>query len=131
MLIGFRDMVETSAAGLPHPGDLGLTNFSIERVRDLGPQAVGLRALRILEEAGLSTFWLHLDVDVLDMDVFPATDYLDANGMSWDELRDVLTPLGRADGLLGVSLGCFNPEKDPDGSCGALLTDVLFEVLEA
>lgn len=77
----------------------------------------------------LSTFWLHLDVDVLDMDIFPATDYLDPNGMSWDELRAVLTPLGRAEGLLGMSLGCFNPEKDLDGSCGVLLADLLCEVL--
>ena len=41
----------------------------------------------------------------------------------------MLTPLGRAEGLLGVSLGCFNPEKDPDGSCGVLLTDLLCELL--
>ncbi len=128
VLIGFRDIAETSAAGLPHPGDLGLTNFSIERVRDLGPHAVGLRALRSFEESGRSTFWLHVDVDVLDMDVFPATDYLDPNGMSWGELRDVLTLLGRAEGLLGVSLGCFNPEKDPDGSCGEQLVDLLGDV---
>ena len=86
-------------------------------------------ALQILQEAGSPTFWLHLDVDVLDMDAFPATDYLDPNGMSWDELREVLTPLGRADGLLGVSLGCFNPEKDPDGSCGVVLTDLIEQVL--
>jgi hypothetical protein len=31
--------------------------------------------------------------------------------------------------LLGVSLGCFNPEKDPDGSCGVALADLLEAVL--
>lgn len=128
ILLGNRDHDETSSAGLPNPEDLGLTYLPIERVRELGPEAAGLGALQILE-GGRANFWLHLDVDVLDMAVFPATDYLDPNGMSWDELRDVLTPLGRAEGLLGVSLGCFNPEKDPDGSCGAALADLLCEVL--
>jgi len=65
------------------------------------------------------------------MAVFPATDYLDPGGMSWDELRDVLTPFGRSAGLLGVSLGCFNPDKDPDGSCGEALADLLVQVLAA
>jgi len=129
VLLGNRDHDETSSAGLPNPADLGLTYLPIERVRELGPKAAGLSALQMQEERDLSTFWLHLDVDVLDMDVFPATDYLDPNGMSWDELRAVLTPLGRADGLLGMSLGCFNPEKDPDGSCGVALVDLLSDVL--
>ena len=129
VLLGNRDHEETSSAGLPDPSDLGLTYLPIERVRELGPKGAGLSAHRMQEESELSTFWLHLDVDVLDMDAFPATDYLDPNGMSWDELRAVLTPLGSAEGLLGVSLGCFNPEKDPDGSCGVLLTDLLEQVL--
>ena len=129
VLLGNRDHEETSSAGLRDPADLGLNYLPVERVRELGPKAAGLRALQMQEERHLSTFWLHLDVDVLDMDVFPATDYLDPNGMSWDELREVITPLGRAEGLLGVSLGCFNPEKDTDGSCGVLLTELLEHVL--
>jgi arginase len=131
VLLGNRDHDETEAAGLPPPAALGLTHLPIERVRQLGAREAGDGALAALREAGLDTFWLHLDVDVLDMDVFPATDYLSPKGMTWDELRSVLTPLGRAHGLLGISLGCFNPEKDPDGSCGAQLVDLLVDVLGA
>ncbi len=129
VLLGNRDDHEASAEGLPEPADRGLIHLPLERVRELGPRSASVGALQILEEAGTPTFWLHLDVDVLDMIVFPATDYLDPDGMSWDELRDALTPLGGAEGLLGVSLGCFNPEKDPDGSCGALLADLLVDVI--
>ena len=32
-------------------------------------------------------FWLHLDLDVLDEVVFPATDYLMPNGLDLDQLR--------------------------------------------
>ena len=129
VLLGNRDHDETAAAGLPDPAELGLTHLSIEGVRALGAGAAGTGALLVLEEVG--PFWLHLDVDVLDMHVFPATDYLDPGGLTWDELHDVLAPIGRADGLLGASLGCFNPEKDPDGSYGAHLVDLLVDVLRA
>jgi arginase len=75
--------------------------------------------------------WLHFDVDVLDQDAFPATDYLMPNGMSWDELQPVLTALASAPMLIGVSLGCYNPDKDPDGACGRALVDALRSALAA
>jgi arginase len=128
-LVGDRDHAETSAAGLPDPSALGLMHLPIERARELGPTAVGVGALEAMEVGGPGAFWLHLDVDVLDMAVFPATDYLDPDGMSWAELSELLVPLGRAEGLAGASLGCFNPEKDPVGSCGAALADLLEHVL--
>jgi arginase family enzyme len=37
-------------------------------------------------------------------------------GLLWDELAALLRPLGASPGLAGLSLGCLNPEKDPDGS---------------
>lgn len=129
VLLGNRDHDETSAAGLPDPKDLGLRHVPLERVREMGARAAGVGTLQFLEQAGLEAVWLHLDVDVLDMDVFPATDYLDPGGMTWDELGEALRPIGRAEGLLGVSLGCFNPEKDPDGSCGEALADLIEAVL--
>jgi arginase len=131
VLLGNRDDDETAAAGLPTPASLGSTHLPIERVRELGAGAAGVATMRFLEEAGIEVVWLHLDVDVLDMDVFPATDYLDPGGMTWDELAEALDPIGRATALRGMSLGCFNPEKDPDGSCGAKLVDLLVDVLAA
>jgi arginase len=100
-------------------------------VRELGAGPAGATALSAIGDPALAGIWLHLDVDVLDMDVFPATDYLDPGGMTWDELAEALDPIGRATALRGMSLGCFNPEKDPDGSCGAKLVDLLVDVLAA
>ena len=70
-------------------------------------------------------FWLHLDVDVLDEAVFPATDYLQPNGLDWEELAAVLAPLSGSEQLVGVSLGCYNPEKDPGLDCGRRLVEAL------
>jgi arginase len=60
-------------------------------------------------------FFVHLDLDVLDERAMPATDYLMPGGLQWDELAALLEPLGRSPALAGLSLGCLNPEKDPDG----------------
>jgi arginase len=129
VLLGDRDHDETSAAGLPDPSARGVHHLPIERVRAMGPGGAGADAWRILEQAAPAGVWLHLDVDVLDMRVFPATDYLDPDGMAMDELRDLLTPLARSERLVGMSLGCFNPEKDPDGACGEALVSLLEEAL--
>ena len=42
-------------------------------------------------------YWLHLDVDVLGEDVFPATDYLMPDGLDLAALAAVLAPLGADD----------------------------------
>jgi arginase len=52
-------------------------------------------------------------------------------GIDMAQLTDLLRPLGRDAALVGVSIGCYNPQKDPDGACGAALTDLLVDVLAA
>jgi hypothetical protein len=32
--------------------------------------------------------------------------------------------------LVGFSLGCYNPEKDPDRACGRALVDALARALD-
>ena len=59
------------------------------------------------------SYWVHLDVDVLDMTAFPATDYLMPNGLDLDQLAGVLQPLTQHPAMIGFSLGCYNPSKDP------------------
>jgi arginase family enzyme len=46
----------------------------------------------------------------------PATDYLMPEGLEWDELEQLLAPLGASPALAGLSLGCLNPKKDPGGT---------------
>ena len=128
VLLGDRDLEETRTAGLPDPSERGVHHLPVERVRELGPGAAGSAALEMLEAEGVPRLWVHLDVDVLDMAVFPATDYLAPGGMSWDELRAVMAPFAQSSRLVGISLGCFNPEKDLDGSCGEALVDLLASI---
>ena len=75
----------------------------------------------------LGRFWIHLDVDVLDERVMPATDYLMPRGLEWEELAELLAPLGASPAAIGLSVGCLNPEKDP----GGLLTERTCDLLVA
>jgi arginase len=65
----------------------------------------------------------------LDQDVFPATDYLMPGGATWDQLHAVMRPLATSPALVGISVGCYNPEKDPDGACGRALVSTWRDLL--
>jgi len=39
-------------------------------------------------------------------------------GLDWDQLVELLMPVASAGELVGWSLSCYNPEKDPDGADG-------------
>ena len=75
----------------------------------------------------LGRFWIHLDVDVLDEQVMPATDYLMPGGLEWEELAALLAPLCASPAAIGLSVACLNPEKDP----GGLLTQRTCDLLVA
>lgn len=114
-ILGFRDLEQSLADGMLDPADvpgLGLGLADVDAVR-AAPARVGERVAQELT-AGAGRFWFHLDVDVLDELVFPATDYLFAGGLTWEELQPMLGPLLSSPALLGASIGCYNPEKDPD-----------------
>jgi arginase len=129
-LLGYRDREESQSYGMLQPEELGpgLTHLSVDEVRGEGPAVIGERVAGALSERG--PMWLHLDVDVLDQDVFPATDYLMPNGMTWAELMPVLAPIAASASLAGVSLGCYNPDKDPARECGRALVGAIGRVLD-
>jgi arginase len=112
----------------PELGD-GFHPVSKEAVLSEGPAAVGERVAAELA-AGAGRFWLHLDVDVLGEDVFPATDYLMPDGLRMDELAALMRPLGTSPSLIGISLGCYNPEKDPLDVYGRALVEAFLAILD-
>jgi arginase len=124
-LVGFRDRAESVREGMRQPEDLVRPPLicGAEELRERGVAAAGAELAERLTAAG--PFWLHLDVDVLDEAVFPATDYLQPGGLDWDELAAVLAPLAASEELIGVSLGCYNPEKDPGLECGRRLVEAI------
>jgi len=124
-LVGFRDRVEALADGMRQPEELVRPPllYGADELREGGVATTAVNLAARLDRAG--PYWLHIDVDVLDETVFPATDYLQPNGLSWEEFEAVLRPLGAAENLIGISLACYNPDKDPDLGCGRRLVAAL------
>jgi arginase len=129
ILVGFRDREESIAHGMRQPEEISPAPLlcSVEQLRAVGP---GEAATRIADAiGGRCRYWLHFDVDVLDRTVCPATDYLSHGGIDWAELAAVLAPLLSSAELVGASLACYNPDKDPGGACGEeLVRTVAFAV---
>ena len=105
-----------------------------------GPEAIA-PSLRVIEAAALeerreevaspgsAPYWLHLDVDVLDESVMPAVSYPTRSGLDWDALERLLEPLARSDRLIGANVTDYNADRDPDGTAGRRLADLLVRVL--
>jgi arginase len=124
-LLGPRDLEEALGYGHPNPDEIdGLSYTDADAIRATGAEAVGRGTA---DAAG--PCWVHLDVDVLDEAAFPATDYLMPGGLQLAELGNLLRPLLASPSLAGVSVGCYNPDKDPDGSNGDALAAVFRDSL--
>lgn len=73
----------------------------------------------------LDGFWVHLDADALDPSVMPAVDSPDPDGLHPDELIALLRPLLASPHCVGLNVTIYDPDLDPHGTAGALLTDVV------
>ena len=54
-----------------------------------------------------------------------------SGGLDWNELVELLAPIAAADDLVGWSLSCYNPEKDPDGADGRAIVATLERLFPA
>jgi arginase len=89
---------------------------------DVGRKAEGRLAVR-------GRVWLHVDLDVLDSELFPAVSYPQPGGLDWDQLIDLVRPLAGSPALLGASIADLNPVRDPDGTCAAQVVQRLTPLL--
>jgi arginase len=80
--------------------------------------------------AGPDGYWVHLDLDVLDNAVMPAVDSPQPGGLPPDQLVLLLRELLATDLAYGMDVTIYDPELDPDGSCAALVTEVLEKALQ-
>lgn len=130
VLIGRRDDAQSPIYGqteLPHTP---IVDVPRERVRERGVAAVTHAALeRLGENAG--GFWLHVDADALDPSVMAAVDSPEPDGLSLDELADLLTPLAAHPRAIGLELTIYDPSLDPDGACARRLSELLVRILGA
>lgn len=120
VLLGIRDDDE-------YVGDVekaGIPVWSAAKVAD-DADAAARGVLEHLERADLDGFWVHLDVDILDAAIMPAVDSPDPGGIDHAQLQALLRPLLAAPSCVGIDIGIFDPDLDPDGVYATALTDTL------
>jgi arginase len=125
-LLGFRDMTELAdlESQLTAARSDGVLALGEADIREAGLSESAQRALDHVGRAS-DRLWLHIDLDVLGETVFPATDYLMPGGFDWDELVTLLEPIVEESGLVGWSLACYNPDKDPDRRDGRAIVSAI------
>jgi arginase len=76
-------------------------------------------------------FLLHLDLDVIAQEEFPATNVPGSGGLSSADVQASLNEFVKHKNLLGFDVAQYNPDKDPDGTGAKRLVALLSEALLA
>jgi arginase len=76
-------------------------------------------------------FMLHLDLDSIGEEEFPATNLPGSGGLLFGDVQSSLVEFVKHKNLLGFDVAQYNPEKDPDGSAASKVVELLTEVLAA
>ncbi|WP_415953624.1 arginase family protein [Streptomyces sp. KLOTTS4A1] len=108
---------------------LRIPNASVGEIRQWGPAEIAGATRQTLEIAELDGFWVHFDADSLDPSVMPAVDAPDPDGLLPEELVALLGTLAASGRCVGINVTIYDPDLDPDGTCGALLADLLVDAL--
>ena len=74
-------------------------------------------------------FVLHLDLDVIAQEEFPAVVVPGSGGLSFEDVRAALREMLRHKNLVGLDIAQYNPDKDPNGDGAKKLVDLLVESL--
>jgi arginase len=102
----------------------GVLDLPMSALRSQGPAEVAQRAVA-RATAHSDGFWVHVDVDVLDPDVMPATGDPAAGGMDFAEATALLKTLVGDPNALGLQLTLYDPTLDRDGKAAADLAQML------
>jgi arginase len=95
-------------------------------VRARGPAAAARWCLEALSPR--PALWLHLDVDVLDPSVMPVL-FPEADGLTLEELGDLLGGLLRSGRIVGLDVACYHPSLDPGLTAARRLVRLLADSL--
>lgn len=118
---------------LDAPEEQWLATSPLRRHPALEVSAVGAeKAARLaLERVHVANhdFVLHFDVDVINSDEFPWTNFPGTGGLSLNEAREALRVFASQANLAAMVVAGYNPKMDPDGAGARKLIDLLAEVL--
>lgn len=127
-MLGQRDADWRRRFNVASLAGLGVWSRPLEELRQ-DPTASAREAVAHVRRR-TPRWWLHVDLDVLDPEVFPAQGLPDhpdePGGLGWPELTAAMEAAIASGGCAGLSVTIYDPDQDPDGS-GATATVRLIE----
>jgi arginase len=129
-ILGYRDREQSLLDGMLMPEDVDppISCLTTDEVRSEGLGRAGARVAQSLAD-GAGNTWVHLDLDVVDPALFFANDAPVPDGLDWAELTELLAAICVSPALAGISLGCYNPEKDRNQENGRQIVEMFREAL--
>jgi arginase len=107
-----------------------LRHVSAADIQAKGAVAATADALNHLH-ADAREFVLHLDLDVIAEEDFPAVVVPGSGGLGFEDVRSALKEIARHKNLVGLDIAEFNPDKDPNGDYAKKIVDLLVDSLSA
>jgi arginase len=127
-MLGPRDRRELDEGGVESlAGAVTLFRDDVA-VRESGVRASADDAVEKLAHVS-DSFWLHIDLDVLRTDDFPAADYLQPGGLTWKELLEIAARALTNPRCLGCSVVIYNPDLDPERTSAARVVEFVSDLV--
>jgi arginase len=116
VVFGCRDGEQAASYGSQNVHDTKMHVFDLGQVRKSGILRAASLAIEKLMRDDLVGFWIHLDVDVLDVVIMPAVDYHLDGGLCFSDLSELLKIIFGSGRAVGMDITILNPDLDVDGS---------------
>lgn len=105
-----------------------LRRYPLSEIRRQGATATAKEALERVH--GLQNeFVLHIDLDVIGSEDFPASNLAAPGGLRWQELEEALGVLVPQPKLAALAISAYNPALDPEGTAAKRFIDMLTKAL--
>ncbi|WP_394851158.1 arginase family protein [Pendulispora rubella] len=103
----------------------------LAKIRQKGAQRAARDVVARFRTQSVDDVWIHLDADVLDDAIMPAVDSRSPDGLSYAELKAVLSEFLSSGLVTGMDIAIFDPDLDPTGKMARAFSDALVDIFQA
>jgi arginase len=104
-----------------------ITVYDKKLMAEMGIKSAVEEGLEKLTRRNLP-LWLHFDVDALDPEFMPVL-FPEPGGLTFEEVLEFLSHVGDSGRIIGMSVACYHPRLDSDGSAGVRLVTLISDFL--
>jgi len=115
IVYGFREPDQIATSNIP--------TYDRRKIADIGIEQSVTEGLARFAQANIQ-LWLHFDVDALDPRLMPVS-FPEPDGLTLEETREFLNLWLASGRVIGMSLACYHPRLDIDGSAGHRLASLI------